>query len=144
MPGVVTWFERFIDADRVLVFLINRYPEDYRALIGFYNGIQKIARDKEADPVRTIEEITIQNPDKSRWESFCGKYEHPEDTDFIVDEVFMKDGNLHAKAIDEDGDEFEFRLYPIGEDEFGRKGGMLDLKFGEGCLMFDDITCKKL
>ena len=144
MPGVVTWFERFIDADRVLVFLINRYPEDYRALIGFYNGIQKIARDKEADPVRTIEEITIQNPDKSRWESFCGKYEHPEDTDFIVDEVFMKDGNLHAKAIDEDGDEFEFRLYPIGEDEFGRKGGMLDLKFGEGCLMFDDVTCKKL
>ena len=144
MPGVVTWYERFIDADRVLVFLINRYPEDYRALIGFYNGIQKIARDKEADPVRTIEEITILNPDKSRWESFCGKYEHPEDADFIVDEVFMKDGDLHAKAIDEDGDEFEFMLYPIGEDEFGRKGGMLNLKFGDGCLMFDDLTCKKL
>ena len=144
MPGVVTWYERFIDADRVLVFLINRYPEDYRALIGFYNGIQKIARDKEADPVRTIEEITILNPDKSRWESFCGKYEHPEDADFIVDEVFMKDGDLHAKALDEDGDEFEFRLYPIGEDEFGRKGGMLNLKFGDGCLMFDDLTCKKL
>ena len=144
MPGVVTWYERFIDADRVLVFLINRYPEDYRALIGFYNGIQKIARDKEADPVRTIEEITILNPDKSRWESFCGKYEHPEDADFIVDEVFMKDGDLHAKALDEDGDEFEFMLYPIGEDEFGRKGGMLNLKFGDGCLMFDDLTCKKL
>ena len=144
MPGVVTWFERFIDADRVLVFLINRYPEDYRALIGFYNGIQKIARDKEADPVRTIEEITIQNPDKSRWESFCGKYEHPEDTDFIVDEVFMKDGNLHAKAIDEDGDEFEFRLYPIGENEFGRKAGMLKLTFGEDCIAYGGNTCKKL
>ena len=37
-----------------------------------------------------------------------------------------------------------FRLYPIGENEFGRKGGMLKLKFGDGCLMFDDYTCKKL
>ena len=51
---------------------------------------------------------------------------------------------LYAKAIDEDGDEMEFRLYPIGKKEFGRKGGMLDLKFGDGCLMFDDYTCKKL
>lgn len=37
-----------------------------------------------------------------------------------------------------------FRLYPIGEDGFGRKGGMLKLKFSEGCLLFDDLTCKKL
>ena len=144
MPGVVTWYERFIDADRMLVFLINRYPEDYRALIGFYNGIQKIARDKEADPVRTIEEITIQDPDKSGWENFCGKYEHPEDADFIVDEVYMKDGELYAKAIDDEGDDLEFRLYPIGEDKFGRKGGMLEILFGDGCLTVDDITSKKL
>ena len=41
------------------------------------------------------------------------------------------------------GIEMTFRLYPIGEDEFGRKGGMLKVKFGEGCLMFDDYTCKK-
>ena len=86
----------------------------------------------------------ISDPDRSKWESFCGKYEHPADAEFIVDEVFMKDGNLHAKAIDDDGDELAFRLYPIGEDEFGRKGGMLDLKFGGGCLMYDDHTCKKL
>ena len=51
---------------------------------------------------------------------------------------------ISIKAIDDDGDELAFRLYPIGEDEFGRKGGMLDLKFGEGCLMFDHFTCKKL
>ena len=56
----------------------------------------------------------------------------------------MKDGELHARAIDDDGIEMTFRLYPIGEDEFGRKGGMLKLKFGEGCLKFDDYTCKKL
>ena len=56
----------------------------------------------------------------------------------------MKDGELWAKCIDEDGDPLEFRLYPIGENEFGRKGGMLKLRFGDGCVMFDDYTCKKL
>ena len=143
MPGVATWFERFLDADRVLVILSNRDAEDYRAFAGFWNGLQMIARDREPEPIRTIEEIAIKNPDKSKWESFCGKYEHPEDADFIVDEVFMKDGELHARAINDDGIEMTFRLYPIGEDEFGRKGGMLKLTFGEGCVKFDDYTCKK-
>ena len=36
-----------------------------------------------------------------------------------------------------------FRLYPIGKNEFGRKGGMLKLTFGDGCVMYDDYTCKK-
>ncbi len=144
MPGVSTWFERFIDADRVLVFLICRDAEDYRAIDGFWTGMQKIARDKQAEPIRTIEDITLKDPDKSKWKSYCGKYEHPEEADFIIDEVFMQDGALHAKAIDEDGDALEFRLYPIGENEFGRKGGMLDLKFDEGCVSYDHFTCKKL
>ena len=144
MPGVGTWFERFLDADRVLVFLINREVEDYRSVGGFWNGMQKLARDQEAEPIRTIEEIALPNPDKSKWESYCGRYEHPEDADFIVDEVWMQDGELYAKALDEDGDEMKFRLYPIGENEFGRKGGMLKLRFGDGCLMFDGITSKKL
>ena len=144
MPGVITWFERFIDADRVLVFLINRYTEDYRAILGFYDGIRKIARDGEPDPIRTIEELAVKDPDRSKWESFCGTYEHPEEDDFIVDRVYMEDGELHADATDDEGHSLSFRLYPIGEDEFGRKGGMLDLKFGDGCLMYDGHTCKKL
>ena len=144
MPGVITRFERFIDADRVLILLTNRDPEEARAFSGFYNGMRKIARDQEAEPIRTIEEIAVKDPDRSKWESFCGKYEHPEDEDFIIDEIFMKDGELYADAVSEDYSEFTFRLYPIGENEFGRKGGMLDLKFGDGCLMFDGIICKKL
>ena len=56
----------------------------------------------------------------------------------------MKDGELYANAIDDEGDELSFRLYPIGENEFGRKRGMLRLTFGEGCAMYDDFTCKKL
>ena len=144
MPGVATWFERFVDADRVLVILSSRDYRDVRAYLGYWDGMEAIARDKEPEPIVCIEDIAIQNPDKSKWESFCGKYEHPADADFIVDEVWMQDGELYAKAIDEDGDELRFRLYPLGEDEFGRKGGMLKLKFGDGCVSYDDFTCKKL
>ena len=144
MPGVATWLERFIDEDRMLVILTCRDFADVRAYLSFEKGLRSIARGKEPEPVVAIEDIAIKDPDKSKWESFCGKYEHPEDADFIVDEVFRKDGELHAKAIDKDGDEMSFRLYPIGENEFGRKGGMLQLTFGDGCVMYDDFTCKKL
>ena len=144
MPGVATWLERFIDEDRMLVILTCRDFADVRAYLSFEKGLKSIARGKEPEPVVAIEDIAIKDPDKSKWESFCGKYEHPEDADFIIDEVWMQDGELHAKAIDEDGDEMTFRLYLIGEDEFGRKGGMLKLKFGDGCVMYDDFTCKKL
>ncbi len=144
MPGVATWFERFIDADRVLVILSCRDYRDIRAYLGYWDGMEAIARDKEPKAVVSIEDLEIKNSDRSKWDSYCGKYEHSEDADFIVDEVFLKDGELYAKAIDEDGDEMTFRLYPIGENEFGRKGGMLKLTFGDGCLMYDDFTCKKL
>ena len=144
MPGVATWFERFVDADRVLVILSNRDYRDVRAYLGYWDGMEAVARDQEPEPIVRIEDIAIQNPDKSNWESFCGKYEHPEDADFIVDEVWMRDGELYAKAFDEDGDPLEFRLYPLAENEFGRKSGMLKLRFGEGCVIYDDLTCKKL
>ena len=144
MPGVLTWFERFIDADRVLVILSNRDYRDVRAYLGYWHGMEAVARDKAPEPIVSIEDVAVKDPDKSKWESFCGRYEHPEDADFIVDEIFLKDGELWANAIDEDGDEMTFRLYPLGENEFGRKGGMLKLTFGEGCLMFDETTCKKL
>ncbi len=101
-------------------------------------------RDREPKPIVSIEDITVRDPDKSEWESFCGKYEHPGEADFTVDEVFMKDGELHANAIDDDGDEITFRLYPIGENEFRRKGGMLRMKFGYGCVQYDDFTCRKI
>ncbi len=55
----------------------------------------------------------------------------------------MQDGDLHAKAIEDDRDELEFRLYPIGENEFGRKGGMLKVTFGGGCVMYDEFYLQK-
>jgi hypothetical protein len=144
MPGLETWFGHFVDEDRTLVILNCRDFSDVRAFVSFWDGMRAIAMDEEAEPVTSIEEIAVKDPDKSRWESFCGKYEHPEGADFIVDEVFIKDGELYANAIDDEGSNLSFRLYLIGENEFGRKRGMLKLRFGEGCLVFDDITCKKI
>lgn len=148
MPGLETYFEHFVDEDRTLVILNCRDFTDIRAFVSFWDGMQAIARGEEAEPVVSIEDVVMKDPDKSKWESFCGKYEHPEGADFIIDDVFMQDRELWAKAIlsGEDYDnqgEVSFRLYPIGENEFGRKRGMLKLKFGDGCLMFDDMICKK-
>ena len=126
------------------MILSCRDYRDVRAHLGYWDGMEAVARDREPEPVVSIEDIAVKDPDKSKWESFCGKYEHPEEADFIVDEVFMKDGELYANAIDDEGDDLSFRLYPIGENEFGRKRGMLKVTFGDGYLMFDDITCKKL
>ncbi len=144
MPGVATWFERFIDADRVLVILSNRDYRDVRAYLGYWDGMEEVARDKKPEPIVCIEDIAVRDPDKSKWESFCGKYEHPGDADFIIDEVFMKNGDLWSSAIDDDGDEITFRLYPLGENEFGRKGGLVKIVFGDGCLTVNGLTCKKL
>ena len=144
MPGVSTWLERFIDADRVLIILSNRDYADARAFWSFESALEAIARDKEPEPFTCLEDVVIKDPDKSNWDSFCGKYEHLEDSGFIIDEVWMKDGDLYAKAIDDDGDELKFRLYPIGENEFGRKQGLIKLTFSDGCLVYDDFTCKKL
>ena len=144
MPGLNTWFERFIDEDRVLLIFFNRDPEDYRAFSGLWDGMMALARDEEPEPVVSLEDIMVKDPDRSNWASFCGKYERPEDDDYVIDEVYMKEGELYAKAIDEDGGGLEYRLYPIGENEFGRKGGMIKLTFGEGGVTYRENTCKKL
>jgi len=143
MPGLETWFEHFVDEDRTVVILCCRDLADVRAFESFWDGMKAAAAGREPEPVISIEDIAVKDPDKSKWESCCGKYEHPEDDDFIIDEVFMKDGELFANAIIE-GDEETFRLYPLGENEFGRKRGFLKLTFGDNCLMFDGLTCKKL
>ena len=149
MPGLETWFERFVDANKVFVLMNCRESEDARLFESFWEGMEAVVRGEEPEPVVCIEDLMIKDPDKSKWPEFCGKYEHPNDEGFVIDEVYEKDGELWAKAIIDDDDydeqgEFSFRLYPIGENEFGRKGGFLKVEFGDGCLVMDDIICKKL
>ena len=144
MPGVATWFGRWIDADRVLIILDSRDPMDCRAFEGYWDGLQAVASDKEPEPVRTIEEIAVQNPDKSRWESWCGKYDKANE-DFPIEEVRLQDGELWIRAVWDEDDVLDSQLYPLSENEFGWKGGMEKIAFGEGCLTIDGETvCKKL
>ena len=75
-------------------------PCQFRAFVRFWDGLRAIAVGEDAEPVISIEDVAVRDPDKSMWESFCGKYEHPEDADFIVDEVFMKDGDCVMAKID--------------------------------------------
>ncbi|MBQ6679004.1 MAG: serine hydrolase [Lachnospiraceae bacterium] len=44
MPGLNTWFERFVDADRVLVLLNCREPRDRQAYEEFFERMRGIAR----------------------------------------------------------------------------------------------------
>ena len=143
MPGLETWFEHFVDEDKVLIIFNCRDYRDLRAFRSFWDGLRAIAHGEKPNPVESIEDIALKDPDKSKWESFCGKYEHSEEDDFIIDEVYLKDGELYANAIIE-GDDSTFRLYPLAENEFGRKRGMLKVTFGDECLMYDDKTFKKI
>ena len=85
----------------------------------------------------------IKNPDKSNWGSFCGKYE-TNCKDFKLKEVWMKDGNLWGLASNEVKRNFKFKFYPLGNNVFGRRDGMVKVTFGEGQCVIDGIVCKKI
>ena len=91
-----------------------------------------------------VDEIAAGNPSRQTMKACCGKYEHPEDSDFYIDEVYLKDGDLYAKCVSEDG-EFASQLYPIGKNTFGRMGGFARIELGEGYITINgDTVCKKL
>ena len=91
-----------------------------------------------------MEEDLADEPGKRSLKALCGKYDHPDDADFRVDEVFLEDGKLHARFIDAESGEFTSALYPIGKKTFGRKGGFAKIVFGKNCLTVGEVTCKKL
>lgn len=141
MPGLSTWFQRFIDRDRVLVLLNCRESEDVRANFSLWKAIRAIVTDQEPEQFNCIEDI-VKEPDTSKWASYCGRYEHPEEGEIVLDEVYEKDGALYAKAIEE-GEEVEFRLYPIGDHEFGRKTEWYTFNFEDDSVTYNEVTCKK-
>ncbi|MBO6061706.1 MAG: GNAT family N-acetyltransferase, partial [Clostridia bacterium] len=89
------------------------------------------------------EEYLAGEPSKRALNSYCGKYSHPDDAEFFVEEVFMKDDELYARFKDAD-EEFENRLYRIEKKTFGRIGGFTKLVFGEDGVEVNGVTCKKL
>ena len=93
---------------------------------------------------QTLEEDLADEPGKRSLKALCGIYEHPENADFCVDEVFLQDGKLYASFLDAEDGAFTGQLYPIGKKTFGRKGGFTRIVFGKGCLTVNGISCKKL
>ena len=93
---------------------------------------------------QTIEEDSADAPGKRSLKALCGRYEHPENADFCVDEVFLQGGKLYAKFINAEDGAFTAQLYPIGKKTFGRKGGFAKIIFGKDCLTVDGLRCKKL
>ena len=86
---------------------------------------------------------TIKNPDKSKWESYCGKYE-TNCKNFKLKEVWMKDGDLYGLASNEVRNNFKFKFYPLRNNRFGRRDGNVIVTFGDGYYKVDDIVCKKI
>lgn len=142
--GAYAWYERFMDADGLLVLLYCRDPEDSHAAQAFFEDMRAIARGEEPQPIRTLEERMVQNPDKSAWERFCGKYAHEEGDTFYPDEVYLRDGDLYVKWMRGHGAGFHWKLYPLGDNEFGIKKFDFTIRFGEGQLTCFDEVYKKL
>ena len=93
---------------------------------------------------QNAEEDLADAPGKRSLQALCGKYEHPENADFCVDEVYLQDGTLYASFFDTEDGAFTAQLYPIGKKTFGRKGGFTKLTFGKDCVICNGLICKKL
>ncbi len=146
MPGVNTWFERFLDADRVLIRLCSRDALDTGVYAALWDGMNALVRDREPEPIRSVEERAVAEPDRSGWDAFCGRYEYPEDAYFRIDEIFRRDGELLARAaIHEFNFEksCELKLWPLGENRFFIKDAG-ELCFEDGCVKHWGETHKKL
>ncbi len=142
MPGVSTWFERFVDADRVLVLLTSRESVDGKAYEAFFNGMRAVAKDGEPTPIRTVEELAVPEPDRSEWESFCGKYDYA-CQDYRIGEVFRKDGDLYVRLSYKEVCS-TLKLVPLGEKVFGVKPFVGNITFGDGTLSLWGETGHKL
>ena len=139
-PGYQTWYERFLDADRVLAVLCCRDSEDQRGTDSFRAAVRAVAEDREPEPIRCIEDIAVKDPDKSGWEGLCGTYEW---RSYRI-RVFLKDGDLCAAFdTEEEADDDPSRLYPLGDRTFGIKQNSGDITFGEDGLTFYGDTGKR-
>ena len=93
--------------------------------------------------VNESQDLMLKDPDKSKWPTFCGDYE-PLCKAFPLKNIRMQDGDLYGTAVNYLGDDFSFKLLPLGENRFGRAGGSVIIDFGDNCLVIDGITCRKL
>ena len=89
-------------------------------------------------------DIVIEDPDKTNWPGFCGRYELPV-KDHRVYEVSLKDGDLRLKFVSTEGKQMDMKFWPIGQDVFGLMWGDDRVAFTPDAMVLDkDVVCKKL
>ena len=84
----------------------------------------------------------IQNPDKTLWGSFCGRYEMDNDSRkaFVI---LLKDGDLYTAFSGKDGDPLELKLFPVGENVFGFMWADDEIVFKDGAMIVNNIKCNR-
>lgn len=127
--GYFNWIERLPDAGRFLILLGCRENLDGRADEAFQAGIREIIKDREPEPVFSIEELALKDPDRSGWEALTGKYDF-EGKNFRIDGIVLKDGDLYAEAV-WGGEEYELKMFPL-------EGGAFGIKDLDGEITFDE------
>ncbi len=142
-PGYNTQYARWLDADRVLVVLSCRDCVDFIANATFAQGVSALAGDKKPRRVRTMEDIAVRHPNRSKWSSCCGKYE-PRGKAGYIEEVFLKGKELHAAVVTDSGNRCGLRLYPLNRQIFTIKPEPRQISFGRDCVTMDGKTQRKL
>lgn len=140
-PGYSLWYERFVDADRVLICLRCRDVRDERAWKSFFKGLMAIARDREPGPILSIEELSMLCHNQINMNALVGKYDY-NIGDFRIEEVFRKDGALYA-MVNDNGRAIALRLWPLGDNRFGIKDLDEDIYFDEDGLTLYGVTGRK-
>ena len=135
-PGYRSLFVRYIDTDRVLIYLCSRDTMDEWGTNNFTFGLINIADEKDTKPLLLLEDMAIKDPDRSRWDSLCGDYEG-NGLGVIPEKVFMKDGDLYGTFYHTEADiRFDTKLFPIGDNTFGIKQELGELVFSDKGLTF--------
>lgn len=84
----------------------------------------------------------IKDPDRSLWDSFCGRYEMENESRKVF-EILLKDGDLYCAFSGKDGDPLELKLFPVGENVFGFMWADDEIVFKDGALIVNNIKCNR-
>ena len=93
--------------------------------------------------VSEIFDHVIADPDRSEWDSFCGRYQRLDDSSRIY-EIDRKGDDLYYHFVNPEGMRFDLRMYPIGERTFGINEDDFTLVFSDGGMTIGGNTCRKL
>ena len=85
----------------------------------------------------------IKNPDRSRWGSFCGRYEMENESRKLF-EILLKNGDLYAKFTNSRGEQLELKILPVSDTAFGIMWGDDVIEFADSKMIINGVNCRKL